>query len=500
MKSVKIMFLALGLIAMISAVGFAQTSMTTTFSDIQVSPNAQTGAVGEVDFVPLVPGTIPAGESITLTYGAAISSVSDLNVIVAGCPAAFTFAGYGPVSQNCPTANTVVTVTVLNTTATTGTVTIGVSGPVGTAVPLPTPQNQQFIRIFGVRLNIAAMSLAPGALINATATNSVGVGTITNNVVPVATVTEPLVLTAPPFGPFPQTGNTTVTSTLTITELFNNAFETKGATNPTQIIVTATPPTGFTLDTSSLRYVLPVTLATDAGTIAQLVSVSGNVFTIVINSQNANAIDNIQLPLWVASGPGPISLTPGSVAVTATLAPPAVGVQPYAVGVTLGPLRYAVRNATLSIALSTTQLTTILYSTFNVYVPPAPGVLGFNTGFAIANGSGILSNNGAQLGAITVTLYPADGSKSQSFTTSASTKPGLGLDANGMLPAGAEWTVLLSDILKVLTTPLASFQGQMVFTAKFSDGHGVNFIADPAFAVQSQGYEMLVISGLGYVH
>jgi hypothetical protein len=166
------------------------------------------------------------------------------------------------------------------------------------------------------------------------------------------------------------------------------------------------------------------------------------------------------------------------------------GVSPIPVGGAGLPLRYVNRyvpSPPINI-LTVTQLTTALLSVFNV----ASSTL--NTGMAILNSSGIAGITG-QPGVITVTLYPYDGSASATFTTSASKRPGRGLDANGFLPAGAEWAVLLTDLIGSNGANLAAttFQGSVLFTTNFSNAHGINYIADSGFAVQAQGYEMLVL-------
>ncbi len=495
MKSVKILSLAFGLILLVSAASFAQTSMTTTYATIAVAPNAQTGLVGEVDFVPLVTGTIPVGESITITYSAPISAITDMQIYVLGCNSnnPITSTSFGT-----PVACTAGNVTV-STTAPGSAILLSFAG-----APVATPISQQFVRITGVRVNVAATSAAINTVVNATVTNSVGVGTITNNFVPVAQVTEVIAFTATSYT-FPQVAQTGGTSSgnVIITELFANAFETKGATNPTQLALTVAPPSGFTFVTTGYTSGQVLTTSTPSFD-ARLVSASATGLTINIYSQNPQLLDTITVPMSF-SAVGPVPLTPGTAAITATLAPPlsATAVLPIAVGTQAGqsPIRYAARTVNTAISFAVGQAMTLLYTPFSAWVP------GFNTGFAIGNPTGVnrIAAVGltpatpffaaAQPGTVKAWLVPADGTTPLVIQTSATVKPGLGLDTAGQIPAGGEWSVLLSDL--GAAAGVTSFQGQVFFQTNFSDAHGVSFIADPSFSVMAQGYPLLVLYGTG---
>lgn len=480
MKSVKIMSLAFGLILLASAAGFAQTSMLTTFSSIPVAPNAQTGMVGEIDFVPQLSnpaGTIPAGESITVTYGAPISSLSDIKIFVLGCNgnAALTIG----TQADCGVTATV--------NASAGSILLSF------ATTITTPPASQFIRITGVRVNVNAAGLAVGSVINASVTNSTGVGTITNNLVPVAQVLEPIAIAGPKLAlNCPQTGCTDVEGDVVVSELFANAFETEGATFPTQIILKVTPPTGFTFATD--LYTSNEGLTTSSGTVvAQIASVdaSTNTITVKILSQNPQSLDSITVPIFF-SAKAPVPLTPGNATVTATLAPPLTTTPPVAVGPNLGPIRYAERTVSAVIKFSVGQNQTFLYATFNVWSAA------LNTGFAIGNPTGIILTGknpffaAAQPGSVTVVLAPMDGSTPKIVDTSK-VNLGLGL-VNGQVPAGGEWAVLLSEL--AASAGFSSFEGQVFFITNFSNATGVNFIADPDFETQAQGYQMLNVGDL----
>jgi hypothetical protein len=80
-----------------------------------------------------------------------------------------------------------------------------------------------------------------------------------------------------------------------------------------------------------------------------------------------------------------------------------------------------------------------------------------------------------QTGTLKFTFYPQTGS-SQTYTTAAGS-PGAGLDASGNLATGRIYTVLLSQLLGVLPTPLTSFTGYVVVEAGFTHAHGNGFFA-----------------------
>jgi hypothetical protein len=500
MKSVKILSLAFGVILLVSAASFAQTSMTTTYANIPTTVNAQTGLVGELDFVPLVTtGTIPAGESITITYGAPISSLSDIQVFVLGCNgnAALTISpttGIGTAAA-CVGSSTTVTANVNYKPSGSVVLSFGGTGTLSTTI------STQFVRITGIRVDVNSLNAAVGAVINASVTNSTGLGSITNSFVPVATVTEPISISGPTsLTGVPVTGGT-ASGNLVISELYSDAFETKGATSPTQILVTLAPPTGFTFNSNTFGSAyFGTTQTSTSGVTYTVTNITSTGFQINILTQSSQSLDKIDGLSLNFTGAAPVSTTPGNVTITATLAPPASGAAPYVVSSTIAnkPLLYASRLLPTTVTPpigATTFATTTLYATFNV----SNSGMNLETGIAVANPTGILKSAGVpfftvgQAGTIKVYFVPSDGSTVQSFTTSATIKPGIGLDANGFLPAGATWNVLLGDMIKLLGTPLTTFQGQLVFVTNFSNAHGINYIADSHFAVQAQGYEMLVV-------
>jgi hypothetical protein len=128
---------------------------------------------------------------------------------------------------------------------------------------------------------------------------------------------------------------------------------------------------------------------------------------------------------------------------------------------------------------------------------------GYDTGISISNttkdpGAGPLALAAAvpQLGGATFYLYPqlAVGGAAVPapivYPTAAGS-PGVGLDANGLIPAGSTYSVLLSNILADAGAP-ADFTGYAIIITGFTNAHGQYVISD--FAGFSQGAQALVVA------
>ncbi len=333
--TVKIQMLpsALFLILAIASAGFGQTSMITAFVVVPMAPNAQMGLAGEVDLVPVITGTIPPGESITFTYAAPISAVADIGVYVMGCNSGnpITSADFGT-PKSCGAGNVSVGLNLV-----TSSFALAFSG-----APLVTIPSTQFIRVTGVRLNMAALSPAIGQVVSQTTTCSTGVGTIVANTTPVAVATEPLVVTPGGAIVFHQDGAAaTATTTIRIDEAFAYAFATN-AGFPTQLIMHVDGiPTGLKLDPGQSIVLGPstgVTASLDAST-----NIAAGTIVININGQNPAVLDHIDVTLPFTSTQLNIPLSPPTGTIAVSLGPPASGLVPYSY-----PLRYAYRAVTVS--------------------------------------------------------------------------------------------------------------------------------------------------------
>jgi hypothetical protein len=509
MKSGKIPMLAFGLILMGTSVSYAAVVFQSTSALNQMAPNAETGLAGNIALTQLA-GTTISNDIIDINYGGAYISVLNntappdpLEIIVGGV--AFTgFAAYE--------AGGAITHTVLGATVTVTVNRHDINIAITGTLTFPGASGGQIL-IQNVRLDVSPMATV-GNNLNATISGVAGQATVTNPSVAVAAFVEPITLrvnatggtncagavscpatfstTAVTSGGFAiNTIENTATAQVVVTEAgsFADAFETvTGA--PTQILVQVTGiPAGLTLSDAAIVSTTSTMTASIDEVSRVNTSQSGTTGTVVLNIliQSPTAIDAVALNLIFTPASGTTTLKATDVGtVVATLASTMAGTF-------FPPLEYARRFTPGVTVVSVTQLLTELLSVFNVCSSS------FNTGFAVANttniNAGASGGPPAQSGTITVTLYPADGSARKSFTTSATKKPGLGIDANGNLPAGGTWSVLLSDLLAHAGITGNAFQGMVRFTCNFSNGHGINFIADPTFSVQAQGYEMLVIMG-----
>lgn len=475
MKLVKVLIVALGLMTIAATASFASVPFITSSTLNQMAVNAETGLVGNVVQTALVGGTIAAGEIINVNYSpATISYLADISVTVQGATStagAFAAAGYA----------TPVTVGAAAVTVNAGS--IVVAFPAGA-----TFVTGDTIQVNGVRVDVHSIATVSSTM-TVTVSSVLGEATVTNPNVFVAVFVEPLA--APTISNdvvFLQDGTAvTDASTVTLTELFTNAFETKATGSPvvnaTQLILQ------ISNIPSGLKFVSATSIAVPAGVAASINTTLSN-FTngkivLDITDQNPDLLDYIAVRLNWDNTLTDIPLSPADATITATLGPAATGPLPYT-----GSLKYAARLVTGNQGFEVTPLMTKLLATFNAVDA------NFETGIAIANLSGSnASSNAGLAGTVTVTLYPLDGSGPMSFTTSASTNDlGLGLDSQGRVPATGTWAVLVSQLLEPAGIDTGSFEGFIVFTANFPSAKGVNYLADSEFSSTSQGYDMVQIA------
>jgi hypothetical protein len=176
------------------------------------------------------------------------------------------------------------------------------------------------------------------------------------------------------------------------------------------------------------------------------------------------------------------SLAPGAVTATVTMfpigadlggnrAPTAADGYPKFAAADVGPVTVA----------------NIVPATSTLLVPFAVRDGGFDTGIALANTTadpfGGAGSGGATPAAGTIRLdfYPrvSTGGAGTTFslTTSATSRPGIGLSADGNLAAGGTWTVLLSELLTA-AGQTGSFTGYIFITTSFLNAHGAPFVSD----------------------
>jgi len=323
--------------------------------------------------------------------------------------------------------------------------------------------------------------MAPGAQVTVDFTNAIGEAVVTNGLgLPVAILREPISIsptTAPQIKFLADGTPLNDVATATISELFTNAFETKDANNSEILISVTDVPAG-------IHFVGISDVLGNNGVNASACATN----VICIQLQNESELQSIDVGLRFALD-DPSIFIPSNATVTATLYPPLSSITPYPSAL---PLRYAARYVTGVVDFGVQAVVGgKLLSVFNV----VGGSL--NTGVGIMNGSGAagLPLAFAQLGAVTVNMYPMDGSGPYSFTTSDTMKPGIGLDANGKLVPKGTWAVLVSELMQYAQNadeeylPEGDFEGFIIFGCDFPNAEGVAYISD--FETQSQGYPMI---------
>ncbi len=124
---------------------------------------------------------------------------------------------------------------------------------------------------------------------------------------------------------------------------------------------------------------------------------------------------------------------------------------------------------------------------YNVSVAPF-----FETGIAIDNITNLFG--GGTAGAVSFSLVPANNPQ-QPIAVSSAQLVGIagGLDNQGNIPPGGTMTVLVNQLLAAAGLAGQAFTGQILAQTDFPAAQGINFISDPAFNRQSQGYPAVVI-------
>jgi len=273
-------------------------------------------------------------------------------------------------------------------------------------------------------------------------------------------------------------------------------FNGGASTNATQILLTfAGLPTGVSLTgcTVSATSGAPTLSATSITSTANTLLVDWGATDISLNTTDTVTIACTGITVGSTAT---VPLTPGTVTVTATLAPTGTALSSAGAvltGATTGQIPRYKSNPIPSPAL---VVFTIVPSTTNFIIPFAVvGAGGYDTGIAIANTTADnygLANGGArpQDGKITFNFFPTTGS---SFTFSPSTgSVGLGLSSTGLIQSGRTYSVLLSELLKASPGSPTTFTGYIIAVAEFTNGHGASFVTD--FKTFTSASPVLVIA------
>jgi hypothetical protein len=495
MKLTKILILTLVLMTIAATVSFADVNFISSAGRRVIQVNAQTGMTSTI----LLSATGPSGnafvganESIFLTYNADISALQDIQVRVQNdVTPVGGFTAYNTFVALTGTSGTLAEARVGIQQGDRRTIQIHFTAPV-------TFLDTDSIEVGGVRVNAAsAFSITADQVVKVDFTNAIGQAVVTNGQgLEVAVTREPMSVTSPTV-PINFLANGTATNdiaTVTLNELFTNAFETRTVAGEakTRILLTVSDlPQGIAF--SGVYNVIGLNGLVAEDCTAAIGGVGANQALICVDSQSESLFESIQVGLRFALV-DTAEFAPAPATVTATLTPVGPTNYPYPL-----PLRYAVHNASGTIPFGITGVTQgLLLSTFNAVITNLDDETIMNTGIAIMNGSGAAGLPLAigQAGEVTVAMYPMDGSGPYTFTTSANDRPGLGLDANGRIPPKGTWAVLVSQFL-----PLAEnkdgdtlgdqFEGFIVFTCKFPNAEGIAYISDAFFSTYAQGYQMI---------
>jgi hypothetical protein len=283
------------------------------------------------------------------------------------------------------------------------------------------------------------------------------------------------------------------TAYLNAEEGYLNAFGVTAASEASQNSATMVrfeftlPPSGITLSFPAASGNFTQVDALGAATGATSLSHSSTnlyIYYMVTTDTNPLAIETLVVPVEICATT-PVEL--GTITVKATLAK----VEP--TGIYNGT-RPSYAADVLTAANSLVQISS---GSSMLLLPYAVNWEGYNTGIAIANTTTDpgLEEMGftdgmetfPQDGAITFYFYSREGDQFNYTTTAGS--PGQGLNAQGKVPSGGMYTVLLSELLN--ETGWADFTGYIFVKTNFTNAHGEYFVSN--FIDFTHGALMLVI-------
>jgi len=174
--------------------------------------------------------------------------------------------------------------------------------------------------------------------------------------------------------------------------------------------------------------------------------------------------------------------TPGSISVTASMAPFCTTLLDAA----SLPIESNGYPCFTEAEVGPVTVVNILPTQTTLLMPYALTLPPYDTGIAIANttadpfgttGGGALPISGT----VNLNFFPTTSTGGAgtpfSLTTSSTVRPGSGLSSDGTLASGATWTVLLSQLLTA-AGQTGNFTGYVFITANFLDAHGTATISD----------------------
>jgi len=553
MKFARMLILALGLVTLATASSFASVIIMNSASPTVMNQDAQTGLIGNITFTPMQAGTITAGEVVTVTLpntapgNIPISYLTDISVSMTGTKTSAFKDNFGNISTLGLTTTagwvnatggpySAYGTTLSTSSAGTSPATSGASVKVDQyAITITFNQavsfaTNDYIQINGVRVDPTAISSGSGAGVTVNFSSAQGQAVLSNPTLAVASfVASNNIMSATLSGTLNFNTDGTINNgqnlvTVTLKELYPNAFETKSSVSGTSTRIKLTyntnglplvvVPNGVTLASpDGATFTIYPTVSTYVG--AQTNLTNGTI-AIGIVSQNSAVNESCQIGLTFGVTSGLLPNNPPAITVTAQLDPPAMAADgttpltlPYnnATGkptgyAQLNQLKYKVPASPLSKTIPVVLAPSFsnLLSPFNMVIYYTSGDLAgktmYDTGIAVSNLTGSMSTYGISTpGTLEVSFYPSDGSgvftlKSQDM--SSALKASSGLNSNGELRSRGTFVATLSSLLKATGSfsDTQNFEGFVRIHCNFAASTGFSYIADGAFSQFAVGFVM----------
>jgi hypothetical protein len=284
---------------------------------------------------------------------------------------------------------------------------------------------------------------------------------------------------------------------------FNNAASTQGVS---LLFTFAGIPTGVSLTGCSVNLVITSTTPPTVSALTGPTTLTSttNTALIEISVADLTVAETVRFACtgW-AQGTATLPYAPGTVTVTATLAPTGAALGAGGVVLTSATTGQIPRYKSTPLPTPPLVVINIIPATTNVLIPFVSVGGGFDTGFAFANTTNDpygIANGGArgQSGTVTVYFFPVTGNPFCVTTGGTATLPaaggtgatncttltavGQGFGTGGSVASGSSWVVLGSDIFKQVTGAPAAFNGYAFAITNFTNAHVTSFVADAAFS------------------
>jgi len=471
-----VMFFALSVSA------FAQSSFTIASEKPIVACCGLAEPVGAISFtaVPVNPATLTAQGTLTIAYTQPIANTGLTN-------------GAGGIYNVQVVTTGGVPATLENV------LNIGTQGVVVVTIPAGQPTGYN-VTVRNVRVNVSTSCNTPSAVTaSASSVNNFLTVSETDQIQVLSGIQPALLtptVTAVAVDASNGTTTPTATATINVQEGFLNAFGLTSATDTTQtsgkiirLTLSGTLPAGVTLtfpaSDNSAMFVRSTAAGLPAATPLAVTSIATKVYYVLAVDSLATQQETFIISVGV-SAVGPYPLAPGAVSVSAHIGP---------IDTTSYP-RYSegtCETAATQFLTVSGALTTTLMVPYAVDLGNTEGA--YQTGIVVSNttkdpGTAAMGFLQAipQTGKITVYFYPANGTSVATWVSTSFPNFG-GLDANGKLAPGGQFTAMVNQLFPSTVT---SFAGYLFIITDFTNAHGEFFISN--FDNFTHGALMLVVN------